>query len=68
MSAPLKAAAHRLQSWIKNDAIPLWLERGLDPQTQAHYERLLPSGAPDLESSVRGATTKRAPASMHARA
>ncbi len=53
MSAPLKAAAHRLQSWIKNDAIPLWLERGLDPQTRAHYERLLPSGAPDLESSVR---------------
>ena len=49
MSAQLKAAAHRLQSWIENDAIPLWLERGLDAQTQAHYERLLPSGAPDLE-------------------
>ncbi|MES2675403.1 MAG: AGE family epimerase/isomerase [Pseudomonadota bacterium] len=53
MSAELRAAANRLQHWLKNDAIPLWLERGMDPKTQAHYERLLPSGAPDLEASVR---------------
>ena len=53
MSAELRAAANRLQHWLENDAIPLWLARGMDPKTQAHYERLLPSGAPDLEASVR---------------
>lgn len=53
MSAELKIAALRLENWIKNDAIPLWLARGLDLKTQAHYERLLPSGAADLESNTR---------------
>ena len=53
MSAQLQAAAQRLQNWLKNDAVPLWLARGLDPKTQAHYERLLPSGAADLASNVR---------------
>ena len=53
ISEELKAAALRLQNWIKNDAVPLWLARGMDPKTQAHYERLLPNGAVDIESSVR---------------
>ncbi|HWV14761.1 MAG TPA: AGE family epimerase/isomerase [Cellvibrio sp.] len=53
MSEGLKDAALRLENWIKNDAVPLWLSRGMDAQTGAHYERLLASGAVDLESSVR---------------
>lgn len=53
MSQALRAAAGRLESWIKNDALPLWLERGIEPSTNANYERLTPAGVPDLESSTR---------------
>lgn len=53
MSETLNAAANRLENWIKDDAIPLWLERGLDSVTGANYERLTPAGTPDYESSVR---------------
>ncbi len=53
MSQALRAAASRLESWIKNDALPLWLERGIEPKTNANYERLTPAGVPDLESSTR---------------
>ncbi|QEY19116.1 mannose-6-phosphate isomerase [Cellvibrio sp. KY-GH-1] len=53
MSQALRAAASRLESWIKNDALPLWLERGIEPKTNANYERLTPAGLPDLESSTR---------------
>ena len=53
MSAKLQAQALRLENWIKNDAIPLWLARGINPENGVNYERLLPSGDIDLESSVR---------------
>ena len=53
MSVQLKAQAQRLENWIKNDAIPLWLARGLNPENGVNYERLLPSGEVDFESSVR---------------
>ncbi len=53
MSQALRAAASRLESWMKNDALPLWLERGIEPKTNANYERLTPAGLPDLESSTR---------------
>jgi mannose-6-phosphate isomerase len=53
MSAELKARAERLKNWIKDDAIPLWLERGINPQNGVNYERFLASGELDLESSVR---------------
>jgi mannose/cellobiose epimerase-like protein (N-acyl-D-glucosamine 2-epimerase family) len=53
MSHALRAVANRLENWIKQDAIPLWLERGIDPLTHANYERLTPEGLPDLESTTR---------------
>ncbi|MFC3115694.1 AGE family epimerase/isomerase [Cellvibrio fontiphilus] len=53
MSQALHAAASRLENWIKQDALPLWLARGLVPETGANYERLTPAGVPDLESSTR---------------
>lgn len=53
MSVELKARAERLKNWIKDDAIPLWLERGINPQNGVNYERFLVSGELDLESSVR---------------
>lgn len=53
MSALLNAQAQRLENWLKNDAIPLWLARGLNPENGVNYERLLPSGDVDFESSVR---------------
>lgn len=53
MSVDLMAAATRLENWIKNDALPLWAKVGFDPVYGANYERLLPDGKPDLQSSVR---------------
>lgn len=53
MSQALRAAASRLENWIRQDALPLWLERGLVPETGANYERLTPEGVPDLEASTR---------------
>jgi len=53
MSTLLQAQAQRLENWLKNDAIPLWLTRGLNPENGVNYERLLPSGEVDFDSSVR---------------
>jgi len=53
MSVQLNAQARRLENWIKNDAIPLWLARGLNPENGVNYERLLPNGDVDFDSSVR---------------
>jgi mannose-6-phosphate isomerase len=53
MSVQLKKQAKRLENWIKNDAIPLWVARGLNPENGANYERLLASGEVDFESNVR---------------
>lgn len=53
MPETLMTTANRLKCWIKDEAVPLWLERGLDPATGANYERLNPAGAPDIEASVR---------------
>lgn len=53
MSSALRAAASRLESWIKNDALPLWLARGIDPLTHANYERLDNTGATDKQANVR---------------
>jgi mannose/cellobiose epimerase-like protein (N-acyl-D-glucosamine 2-epimerase family) len=53
MSQALRAAASRLESWIKNDALPLWLTRGIEPSTNANYERFTPEGVPDLAASTR---------------
>jgi mannose/cellobiose epimerase-like protein (N-acyl-D-glucosamine 2-epimerase family) len=53
MSQALISAANRLENWIKEDAIPLWVKRGINPQTGASYERLKPDGFPDEEASLR---------------
>jgi mannose-6-phosphate isomerase len=53
MSAQLNAQAERLKNWIKNDAIPLWLARGINPANGVNYERFLSDGSVDFASSVR---------------
>lgn len=53
MAEQLRARAQRLENWIKNEAIPLWLARGIAPTTGAHYERLTAAGDTDLESNLR---------------
>lgn len=52
-SKQLRTAANRLQAWIKNDAVPLWLARGIEPQLGAHYERLTAAGNTDLAANTR---------------
>lgn len=49
----LQNAASRLQNWIKNDALPLWASKGINPENQANYERLLASGEVDFSASTR---------------
>lgn len=53
MPTQLNAQAARLETWIKDAAIPLWLARGLNPESGVNYERLLVTGEVDLEASVR---------------
>lgn len=52
MSAQLQQQTQRLVNWIKDDAVPLWIARGISPEG-VNYERLLPSGEVDFSSSVR---------------
>lgn len=49
----LQNAASRLQNWIKNDALPLWASKGINPENQANYERLLANGEVDFSASTR---------------
>jgi mannose/cellobiose epimerase-like protein (N-acyl-D-glucosamine 2-epimerase family) len=53
MTQTLRAAASRLEHWIKQEALPLWLARGIEPHHLASYERLTPAGVPDLDSTTR---------------
>jgi len=53
MSEALRAAASRLENWIRQDALPLWQARGLVPELGLNYERLTPAGYPDLSASTR---------------
>lgn len=52
MSAQLQQQMQRLVNWVKDDAVPLWILRGISPEG-VNYERLLPTGEVDLASSVR---------------
>ncbi len=52
MSNALQAAASRLENWIKDQALPLWLARGISPEG-GHYERLDVTGAVDLAANPR---------------
>lgn len=53
MSQTLREAASRLEHWIRDEALPLWLARGINPKSGAHYERLAPDGAADVEANTR---------------
>jgi mannose/cellobiose epimerase-like protein (N-acyl-D-glucosamine 2-epimerase family) len=59
MSTQLQAASSRLVNWIRHDAIPLWLSRGLNTKTGLHYERLLANGDVDYESDLRARVQAR---------
>lgn len=53
MSESLSAASNRLEQWIREAALPLWLRVGIDPRTGANYERLTPQGEVDTEVDSR---------------
>ena len=53
MTQQLIAAARRMETWIRDQALPLWQKVGFDPEFGANYERLLPDGQPDLEAKTR---------------
>ena len=53
MTQDLRAAANRLQDWIQNAALPLWVSKGINPHNHANYERLLASGEVDFSTSTR---------------
>lgn len=53
MSESLSAASNRLEQWIREAALPLWLRVGIDPHTGANYERLTPQGEVDTEVDSR---------------
>lgn len=52
-SNQLGAVADRLTHWIKNDALPLWMARGIEPESGAHYERLTAAGDVDVDANIR---------------
>ncbi len=53
VSNTLITASLRFQQWMANEALPLWMSRGMVPQKNCHYERLTANGEPDLQSSTR---------------
>lgn len=53
MANDLRAAAYRLQNWIQQAALPLWISKGINSKNHANYERLLPSGEVDFSASTR---------------
>jgi len=53
MSQALMAAALRLERWIKDEAIPLWLKEGIDPLTGVCVERLDANGMADRTVDIR---------------
>lgn len=53
MTSNLRNAASRLQNWIKDAALPLWATKGINPENQANYERLLANGEIDFAASTR---------------
>lgn len=59
MSTALREAAIRLESWIRDQALPLWIGRGINPTNHANYERFLSSGAVDFDSTTRARVQAR---------
>ncbi len=53
MHPKLIASATRFESWIKQQALPLWSTSGINPETGASYERFLASGQVDTSADTR---------------
>lgn len=52
-SLRLKTQIQRLNTWLKQDALPFWSTQGINPDTKAVYEQLLFDGTPDLNANQR---------------
>ena len=46
-------AAQQYLSWFKNHALPFWLDKGVNPDTGASWEKLDPQGRPIRDSNYR---------------
>ncbi|GGA91035.1 mannose-6-phosphate isomerase [Neiella marina] len=46
-SPTLEQQVDRFQQWMSNQALPLWTSTGIEPSSNAVYERLTFAGAPD---------------------
>ncbi|WP_308365523.1 MULTISPECIES: AGE family epimerase/isomerase [unclassified Microbulbifer] len=53
MSQELSEWSERLQSWMVDSAIPLWISRGFDPATGSAYEQLDSEGNADRDCAKR---------------
>lgn len=51
MKPALTQALERLVFWMRDEALPLWRERGIDHRLGACYDRLLDNGQPDLQAN-----------------
>ena len=51
MQPALTQALEKLVFWMKDEALPLWREHGIDHQLGACYDRLLENGSPDLQAN-----------------
>lgn len=51
MKPALTQALERLVYWMRDEALPLWRDRGIDHQLGACYDRLLENGEPDLQAN-----------------
>lgn len=51
MKPALTDAVERLVFWMRDEALPLWREHGIDHQLGACYDRLLENGQPDLHAN-----------------
>lgn len=50
MTNEVLTSTQRLVSWVKEEAIPLWVQSGVDSRNGSSFERLFESGYPDLQS------------------
>lgn len=51
MKPALTQALERLVGWMRDEALPLWRDRGIDHQLGACYDRLLENGEPDRQAN-----------------
>lgn len=51
MKPALIQALERLTLWMRDEALPLWREHGIDHKLGACYDRLLEDGQPDLQAN-----------------